>query len=84
MKTKAPGTPAGRRRRLERQAVVLAKFCPVDRTNPDNCPLCGLRLLAPEARRVWVHGLTLKELQYLVLYHANCAAERKRTAAVHT
>ena len=80
MKIKATGAPAGRRLRLERQAVTLARFCPVDRTNPDFCPLCELRKLGEPARRAWVHGLTLEELQYLVLYHANCATERRQAA----
>lgn len=74
MKPKKSVSSDGLRTRLERQAMNLSKRCPVDRSNPINCPLCDLRLLGARVRRVWVHALTLEELQYLVLYHANCAS----------
>lgn len=79
MKTKASVAPHDHRSLLERQAIALSKFCPIDRSNPDGCPLCNLRLLSVRGRREWVHGLTLGDLRYLVLYHANCAAVRAQT-----
>ena len=81
MKTPKSVVADDRRSRLETQAIALSKHCPVDRSNPDSCPLCDLRLLGLRARRAWVHGLSLEELQYLVLYHAGCAGEKKRVLA---
>lgn len=81
MKNKPLVSPDDDRIRLERQAILLSKYCPVDRLNPATCPLSNLRLLGVRERRTWVQGLTFEELQYLVLYHTGCASERKRTAA---
>ena len=80
MKTKKSVSPDGLRTKLERQAMALSKRCPVDRSNPINCPLCDLRLLGPRDRCGWVHALTLDELQYLVLYHVSCAAVKNHGA----
>ena len=78
MKTKVSATPANRRARLERLVGGLAKYCPIDRTNPVNCPLFGLRPLAPSKKRRWIHGLTLDELEYLANYHRSCTAVSSR------
>jgi hypothetical protein len=64
---------AHRRVRMERQVMNLSKSCPVDRTNPDHCPLCDLRLLPARERKAWVQSLTLEELDYLMLYHHSCS-----------
>jgi len=78
MKSVAAG---GRRIRLERQAVHLSKHCPIDHLNPGNCPLYDLRPLDVRKRRLWIHRLTLEDLEYLVRYHTSCAAEKIRSAA---
>ena len=70
-----------RRSRLETEAIALSKHCPVDRSNPATCPLCDLRRLDVRARRAWLRGLSLEELQYLVVYHAGCAGEKQRVLA---
>jgi hypothetical protein len=59
---------------LEHQALTLAKACPIEQVNPDHCPLCDLRLLAPRDRKAWVQALTMEELEYLMLYHHGCAS----------
>ena len=82
MKTKKSVSPDGLRTKLERQAMALSKRCPVDRSNPINCPLCDLRLLGARDRRGWVRALTLEDLQYLSLYHHCCAAVKKH-APIH-
>jgi hypothetical protein len=81
MKTPKSVVSDDRRRRLETQANALSNHCPVDRSNPDTCPLCDLRRFGVRARRAWLHRLSLDELQYLVLYHAGCAGEKKRVLA---
>lgn len=79
MKTKEPVTPDGRRIWLERQAFSLSRCCPIEQSNPGDCPLCNLRSLGVRERREWIQGLTLEDLEYLVTYHVCCAAEKKRT-----
>jgi hypothetical protein len=64
---------ADRRLRMERQALTLAQQCPIDRNNPDHCPLCVLRLLPARDRKTWVQSLTMEELDYLMLYHHSCS-----------
>ena len=79
MKTK--NDPMARDRRvgirwLERQALALAAMCPVERSNPSNCPLFGVRTLGARERRAWIHGLSHEDLEYLISYHACCVAAR--------
>ena len=61
---------------LERQAFALSKHCPADRSNPEVCPLCGLRSLSASERRAWIHQLSVGELEYLATYHTCCYAEK--------
>jgi len=81
MNPKKPGTLGAHRIQLERQAIALTMCCPIERANPRACPLFALRPLAVRDRRVWVKHLALEELEYLVTYHACCAAEKKRRIA---
>ena len=81
MKPQQTSAAGGRRIWLELQAISLSKHCPIDRSKPGSCPLCGVRSLGVRERRAWVRGLTLDELEYLVTYHACCAAEKERTTA---
>ena len=83
MKTKVAGAPVSRRVKLEEQALVLARRCPVDGGNPSTCPLCELRKLDARARRAWVRNLPLADLEFLALYHAACAAERRRDVSLY-
>ena len=81
MTAKATGAPVSRRAALEQKAIALAKYCPVDRSNPAICPLCELRKLPARARQAWVRRLPLADLEFLALYHAACSAERRRDRA---
>jgi len=76
MKSKAPVSADGRRSELEKLAFALSKTCPIERMNPPNCPLCGLRPLGARERRTWIRRLSLEELEYLATYHYLCAAEK--------
>ncbi len=77
LKTKKSVATDDRRIHLERQALGLSRRCPVDLSNPGNCPLFGLRPFGIRERRAWIHRLSLEELEYLVCYHASCAAVRR-------
>jgi len=77
MKTKALVSADGRRSRLEKLAFLLSKTCPVEQSNPRNCPLFDLRPLAARERRAWIRRLTLDELEYLSTYHQLCAADKE-------
>ena len=70
------GPARNRRVWLERRAYELSKNCPVEHSNPVNCPLAGLRPLAAAARRTWISGLTDDELEYLATYHICCYTEK--------
>ncbi len=70
------GPVCNRRAWLERRAFELSKHCPAEPSNPLDCPLYGLRPLAARARRVWIHGLSDAELEYLSTYHVCCYAEK--------
>lgn len=70
------GPTRDRRGWLEREAYELSKHCPVDQSNPPDCPLCRLRHLGGSERRAWIHQLTDDELEYLATYHSCCCAVR--------
>lgn len=74
------GPARDRRGWLEREAYELSKHCPIDHSNPADCPLCGLRPLPATARRAWIHRLTDEELEYLVTYHTCCCAVKTAPA----
>jgi hypothetical protein len=57
---------------LRDSALSLTKHCPVDGTNPDDCPLHGVRQLGPVRSCQWIHDLTTDDLSYLNAYHAIC------------
>lgn len=68
------GPSRDRRGWLEREAYELSKHCPLDRSNPAECPLYDLRPMSAAARKAWIHRLTDDELEYLVTYHTCCGA----------
>ena len=70
------GPVRDRRGWLERRAFELSKDCPAEHSNPDNCPLFGLRPLLSRERRAWIRNLTDDDLEYLATYHACCYAEK--------
>ena len=80
--TKRNAATAGRRLELERRTFELSKACPVDGSNPPECPLCELRPMPARARRAWIKMLTDPELEYLATYHATCYAEKKTARKV--
>ena len=75
-RVKRPNPARDHRDKLERQAFELSKHCPVDRSNPVDCPLFGLRPLPARERRTWIRGLSDAELEYLAKYHTCCHAVR--------
>lgn len=64
------------RARLERRALELSKECPLDRTNPPDCPLYALRPFSAPERRKWIRRLSDMELEYLGSYHSCCLTDK--------
>jgi hypothetical protein len=58
---------------LRDNALSLARYCPVEQSNPDDCPLFAVRKLKPARRRQWFDILTEDDLSYLNAYHSVCA-----------
>jgi hypothetical protein len=61
---------------LRDNALRLTKHCPVDHTNPDDCPLHGVRQLGPARSCQWIDELSGDDLSYLNAYHAICEGIR--------
>ena len=61
---------------LRAELVNLAKACPVDQCNPEDCPLFTLRQMEVEERMRWVNALEEDDLVYLATYHHVCLAIR--------
>jgi hypothetical protein len=57
---------------LRDNALRLDIHCPVDRSNPADCPLFAIRKLGPAKRVQWFHDLTGDDLIYLNAYHSIC------------
>lgn len=81
-RTKIVTNPASPQQRaaLEARAFALSRGCPVERRNPPDCPLFGLRPMSARDRRAWIHKLSDAELEYLQVYHATCAEEKTTIA----
>jgi hypothetical protein len=50
----------------------LAKNCPVDECNPEDCPLFPLREMQRGERLRWFNALNEDDLRYLAAYHHVC------------
>jgi len=61
-------------RKDEFRATVLslAECCPVDKCNPGDCPLHGVRKLKHPQRLQWLNNLSGDETAYLLAYHHVC------------
>jgi hypothetical protein len=51
----------------------LIQQCPVDLSNPEDCPLFAVRKAGPTRRLRWFNDLTEDDLVYLNNYHCICA-----------
>jgi hypothetical protein len=56
--------------------LSLAISCPVDQSNPANCPLCNVRKMDLGRRLEWFRSLTDDELVFLNSYHHVCMKHR--------
>ena len=61
---------------LRNDLLNLAVRCPVEHSNPVDCPLFGIRKLSPAKRRQWFDQLPDDDLVYLSAYHPVCAQLR--------
>lgn len=50
----------------------LVEFCPVDKSNPKDCPLYLLRQMEHPQRLEWFDALSKDDLVYLATYHHIC------------
>ena len=50
----------------------LAMSCPVDKCNPEDCPLYKVRQMEVAMRLRWFDNLTDEDLIYLSAYHQVC------------
>jgi len=57
---------------LRASLLELAEACPVDRCNPEDCPLFALRQMKLEQRLGWFETLDEDDLAYLATYHHVC------------
>ncbi|MCX6895456.1 MAG: hypothetical protein NTZ16_08180 [Verrucomicrobia bacterium] len=64
--------PPKTRAELESVALELIVACPLDSSNPQNCPLRQLREQPLTERVRWLRALADEELAYLVSYHQVC------------
>jgi hypothetical protein len=80
---KSKSREAANRPELERIALELAVACPVDSSNPHNCPLHELRKRAMPERVSWVRSLPFNDLIYLVSYHQVCLGARLDREILH-
>jgi len=58
---------------LRDNLLSLAGNCPVERSNPEDCPLFAIRKLGPAKRLQWFNDLPKDDLAYLNAYHCVCA-----------
>ena len=58
---------------LRNNLLSLVRRCPVELSNPKDCPLFGIRKLGPARRLRWFDDLTKDDLAYLNAYHCVCA-----------
>jgi len=70
----APLRTVSQRRNDELRAYLLslAETCPVDKRNPEDCPLFLLRKMKPARRLQWFNALDEDDLVYLATYHHVC------------
>jgi hypothetical protein len=57
---------------LRADLLALARACPFDRANPEDCPLFPLRKMKRNARLQWCDALDASDLSYLAAYHHVC------------
>ncbi|MFO1476403.1 MAG: hypothetical protein U1F98_07105 [Verrucomicrobiota bacterium] len=57
---------------LRKSLLFLVDNCPVEKCNPDDCPLHSLRLLKRADRIRWFEALSGDDLSFLAAYHYVC------------
>ena len=68
--------PDQRRRELRASLLAVAETCPFHQSNPEDCPLFGVRKMTPPKRRQWFNALSEEDLAYLATYHHVCLTEK--------
>jgi hypothetical protein len=65
-------TSRSRKDELRASLISLAKCCPVDECNPEDCLLFSVRKMKPSARLKWFKALTKGDLNFITAYHHVC------------
>ena len=65
-------TSRSRKDELMASIISLAKRCPVDECNPEDCLLFSVREMRLSARLKWFNGLTKDDLSFITAYHHVC------------
>jgi hypothetical protein len=71
--TSPSSTPSQRRKdELKANLISLTEACPVDKCNPEDCPLYRVRKMKPTERLLWFTALSEQDLTHLAAYHYIC------------
>lgn len=62
--------------------LAVAMGCPVDDSNPFDCPLHPIRKMELPQRIEWFYGLTDDDVGYLASYHRTCLRNRLEIRAL--
>ena len=57
---------------LRANLLSIARACPVDERNPEDCPLYLLRKMKPRQQGQWLNALNEDDLVFLATYHHVC------------
>jgi hypothetical protein len=65
-------TKPSRRDELGTSLISLAKCCPINEGNPEDCLLFQVRKLKPSVRLDWLKALDEDDLNFVAAYHHIC------------
>ena len=66
---------------LRNELLNVVPQCPVEQSNPPDCPLYAVRKAKPARRLQWFDALTEDDLSYLSAYHCICARIKMESRA---
>lgn len=64
---------------LRDNLLSLVQHCPVELSNPADCPLFAVRKAGPARRLQWFNNLSEDDMVYLNAYHCVCARIKMET-----
>jgi hypothetical protein len=76
--------PENKKNALRENILSLAMQCPVEHSNPEDCPLFYVRKMELPRRLEWFNSLTEDDLVYLNSYHCVCANIKIQACLAHS